>query len=92
MANQVARHVSVTGRVQGVLFRTWLRDQAGQLGVTGWVRNCPDGRVDAHVEGEEAAVEQILERLRRGPPAAHVDDVRLWDVEPCEFDGFEVRH
>ena len=89
---QVARHVSVTGRVQGVFFRAWMREQAAELGVTGWVRNCPDGRVDSHVEGEQAAVEQIVERLRRGPPAARVEDVRLWDVEVCDYDGFEVRH
>jgi len=87
----VARHVSVTGRVQGVFFRAWTREQANELGVTGWVRNCPDGRVDAHVEGDEAAVQQLLERLRRGPPSARVEDVRLWDVEPCDFDDFEVR-
>ena len=89
---QIARHVSVTGRVQGVFFRAWMREQAAELGVTGWVRNCPDGRVDSHVEGEQTAVEQIVERLRRGPPAARVEDVRLWDVEVCDFDGFEVRH
>ncbi len=88
----IARHVSVTGHVQGVFYRAWLRDEADRIGVTGWVRNCPDGRVEAHVEGYEQAVEQIVERLRQGPPTANVDDVRLWDVEPCEFDGFEVRH
>ena len=88
----VARHASVTGRVQGVFFRAWLREQADALGVTGWVRNCPDGRVDAHVEGEAEAVEQIVARLRNGPPAAQVDDVRLWDADVCDYDGFEVRH
>jgi acylphosphatase len=88
----VARHVRVTGRVQGVFFRAWTRDQAGALGVAGWVRNCPDGRVEAHVEGEADAVEQLIAKLRRGPPAAQVEEVRTWDVEPCDFDGFEVRH
>ncbi len=88
----IARHVSITGHVQGVFYRAWLRDEADRIGVTGWVRNCPDGRVEAHVEGEAAAVEQIVERLRQGPSSAQVDAVRLWDVEPCEFDGFEVRH
>ena len=67
------------------------RDQAQELGVTGWVRNCPDGRVDAHVEGERDAVEQIIDRLRRGPPAAKVEDVHVWDVELFDFDDFEVR-
>ena len=89
---KIARHVSVTGRVQGVFFRAWLRDQAEELGVTGWVRNYPDGRVDAHIEGEEAAVLQLIERLRRGPPEAKVEDVHLWDVELFDFDDFEVRH
>lgn len=88
----IARHVTVTGRVQGVFFRAWAQRQADELDVTGWIRNCPDGRVDAHVEGEETAVAQMIERFRRGPPAAQVEDVRLWSVEPCDFDGFEVRH
>jgi acylphosphatase len=89
---RVARHVSVTGRVQGVFFRAWMRDRAIDLGVTGWVRNCPDGRVDAHIEGEKAAVEQLIELLHRGSPSAQVEDVHLWDVELFDFDGFEVRH
>jgi acylphosphatase len=89
---QVARHISVTGRVQGVFFRAWTRDQAVELGVTGWVRNCPDGRVDMHIEGEESSVQQLIDRLQRGPPAAKVDDVHLWEVELFDFDDFEVRH
>jgi acylphosphatase len=89
---KVARHVSVTGRVQGVFFRAWMRDQASELGVTGWVRNCPDGRVDSHIEGEQAAVEQLIERLHRGPPSARVEDVHMWDVDTFDYDGFEVRH
>jgi acylphosphatase len=88
----VARHVSVTGRVQGVFFREWTRNQASELQVTGWVRNCPDGRVDMHIEGDEGAVQQLIDRLHRGPPAAKVQDVHLWDVELCDFDDFEVRH
>jgi acylphosphatase len=88
----IARHVSVSGRVQGVFFRAWTREQAEARGVTGWVRNCPDGHVEAHVEGQESAVEQMLDLLRQGPPAAEVENLRIWDVEPCDFDGFEVRH
>jgi acylphosphatase len=88
----IARHLSITGRVQGVFFRAWARDQAETLGVTGWVRNCPDGRVEAHVEGETAAVGQMLERLRGGPPSARIEDIRTWDVEVCDFNDFEVRH
>jgi acylphosphatase len=88
----IARHVRVTGRVQGVFFRAWTKEQAQSLGVRGWVRNTPDGNVEAHVEGEDAAVEQMTERMRRGPSSARVEDIRTWDVEPCDFDGFEVRH
>jgi acylphosphatase len=88
----IARHASVTGRVQGVFFRAWMRDQANELGVTGWVRNCPDGRVDSHVEGDEAAVQELIDRLHRGPPAARVEHVHVWEVELFDFDDFEVRH
>ena len=88
----IARHVTVTGRVQGVSFRAWTKEQAQSLGVSGWVRNTPDGHVEAHVEGDDAAVEQMTECMRRGPTAARVEDVRTWDVEPCDFDAFEVRH
>jgi acylphosphatase len=88
----VARHVRVTGRVQGVFFRAWTREEAQRLGLTGWVRNCSDGSVEAHLEGERATIDQLIERLRRGPPAARVEDVQRWDVELCDFDHFEVRH
>jgi acylphosphatase len=86
-----ARHVGVTGRVQGVFFRSWTQEQARALGVRGWIRNCPDGRVEAHVEGDEQAVEQIIEKMRSGPPSAQVEHVRIWDVETFDFDDFEVR-
>ena len=88
----LARHVTVTGRVQGVFYRAWTKEQAHSLRVNGWVRNTPDGHVEAHVEGDDAAVEQMIERMRGGPPSARVEDLRTWNVEPCEFDGFEVRH
>jgi acylphosphatase len=91
MMAQVARHVSVSGRVQGVFFRAWAKEQAQQLGLMGWIRNRPDGHVEAHVEGEQAAVEQMVERLRRGPPTAKVEDLRTWDVDTYDYDLFEVR-
>jgi acylphosphatase len=88
----IARHLSISGRVQGVFFRAWARQQADRLGVKGWVRNCPDGHVEAHVEGEAGAIEQMIQCLRKGPPAAKVEKVRIWNVDTFEFDGFEVRH
>jgi acylphosphatase len=89
---RMTRQVRVTGRVQGVFFRAWTRDEARRLGVSGWVRNCPDGSVEAHLDGSEQAVEQLIERLHRGPSGARVDEVRTSFVEPEDVKGFEVRH
>jgi acylphosphatase len=88
----VARRVRVTGDVQGVFFRVWTQDQARSLGVTGWVRNASDGSVKAHIEGEEAAIEQLLERMRDGPPRAQVDGVEAQDSPVESLERFEVRH
>ncbi|HEV2785709.1 MAG TPA: acylphosphatase [Solirubrobacteraceae bacterium] len=88
---QVAREVVVTGRVQGVFFRDSTRREAVRLGVTGWVRNCPDGTVQAHVEGAPEAVAELVRWCREGPRHADVDDVRVSEVEPEDGRGFEVR-
>ena len=71
----VARRFVVRGRVQGVGFRYFTQDTARREGVTGWVRNLPDGRVEAHVEGDEEAVTRVERAIRSGPPAARVDHV-----------------
>ena len=89
---RVARRVRVSGEVQGVFFRVWTQDQARSLGVTGWVRNATDGSVKAHVEGEEAAIEQLIERMREGPTGAHVDDVDATATAVECLERFEVRH
>ncbi len=88
----IARHVRVTGLVQGVFFRAWTAEQARALGVTGWVRNAPDGSVEGHLEGEEAAVQQLVDLLHRGPPSAQVAKVDVEESEPEGDDRFEVRH
>jgi len=82
----------VTGRVQGVFFRAWTRDEARELSVAGWVRNAADGSVEAHVEGERGAVDKLIDRMRQGPPSAMVEDLQVEDVSAKGFDGFEVRH
>jgi len=66
------RRIRVKGRVQGVGFRYALRDEAERLGVTGWVRNCADGSVEALLQGQTRAIEQLIAWARRGPRAAHV--------------------
>ena len=78
------RRIRATGRVQGVGFRYALRDEAERLGVTGWVRNCADGSVEALLQGQTAAIEQLIAWARRGPPAAHVSAL---EEEPPEGDA-----
>jgi acylphosphatase len=88
----VARHYVITGRVQGVGFRYFTQEVAAAEGVSGWVRNLPDGRVEARVEGEQEAVDRVEAALRRGPGASHVTDVRIEDVPPeRRHTGFSIR-
>lgn len=88
---RVARHVVVTGRVQGVFFRASTRDHARDAGAAGWVRNRPDGAVEAHIEGPEDAVEQLEAWIRAGgPPGAVVDDVTTDEVAPTGAASFTI--
>ena len=89
----VRAHVLISGHVQGVFYRSSTQRQAHALGVRGWVRNLPDGQVEAVFEGDQAAVERILAWCRRGPPNAYVTDVDV-RYEPFvgEFTGFAVRY
>jgi acylphosphatase len=88
----VARSVRVTGRVQGVFFRTWTREQAAKHAVNGWIRNCADGSVEAHLEGEEAAVRWLIDIIYDGPGGARVDRVETQEAELEGLSGFEIRH
>ncbi len=94
MQNDLKRvRVRVSGRVQGVYFRAWAREEADRLGVRGWVRNEADGSVTALVVGPEAAVDAMVNALRQGPPSAAVDEVVIEPAEPGPDPGrFEVRH
>ena len=71
----IRRQIRVTGQVQGVGFRWFAKMTASRLGLTGWVRNCPDGSVELEVQGDEAAVEAMVEAVSRGPGYAWVDQV-----------------
>jgi len=91
---QMARraHVFISGRVQGVNFRATTQRQVEPLGVNGYVRNLPDGRVEAVFEGEEASVQQAIDWCRDGPPAARVDDLNVeWETSTDQFQGFSIR-
>ncbi len=93
MAGPARARVVVTGRVQGVAFRAATADEAARLGVRGWVRNLPDGRVEAVVEGECAQVERLVAWCRRGPPLARVDELTVrWGEARGDLGPFAVRH
>ncbi len=87
----VARRVVVSGVVQGVGFRHHTKVRARELGLVGWVRNLPDGAVEAWIEGPEELVEQLIEWLRRGPSSSRVEDVSIETVEPRNDARFSVR-
>ena len=88
----VARRFRVSGRVQGVGFRFFTYEVARIEGVSGWVANLADGRVEVWVEGDADAVERVERRIRRGPPAARVETVDTEDAVPSgHHTGFEIR-
>jgi acylphosphatase len=87
----IRRRVIVSGDVQGVYFRDTCRRMASAHQVQGWVRNLPDGRVEAAFEGAPSAVDQLVDWTRSGPPAALVDAVDVFEEEPEALSGFEIR-
>jgi len=90
---KVRVHVFVSGRVQGVFFRHHTSERAAQLGLSGWVRNLDDGRVEAVFEGEREKVDEMLKFCSNGPPGARVSDVDVkWENHRGEFSGFQVRY
>ena len=90
MTQQTAARVVVWGRVQGVCFRAASRDAAELCAVRGWVRNRSDGSVEAWLEGERAAVEQMIAWCRRGPEMAYVERLELQWQAPTGCVGFRV--
>jgi len=86
-------HVFVSGRVQGVFFRSSVADLAETLDVTGWVRNLHDGRVETLLEGKRENVAKVVEFCRRGPPGAYVHDLEVkWEDWRGEFSTFKILH
>jgi acylphosphatase len=86
-------HVWVEGLVQGVFFRDTTRNAAQELKLTGWVRNLPDGRVEAVFEGDRNACDKAFEFVHKGSPAARVDRVEhRWEDDEEGFSGFQIRY
>lgn len=92
MSAQRRVRLEIYGKVQGVFYRASTREKAQNLGLTGWVKNRPDGSVEAVVEGPSDEVDELVDWTQEGPSRARVQNVEVADEEPTgEFTGFEVR-
>ena len=88
----VSRRYLIGGRVQGVGFRFFTEAAAAREGLSGWVRNLPDGRVEIEIEGDAEAVERFERNVRRGPPGARVSHVQVDAAVPIRREsGFSIR-
>ncbi len=93
MELQTRARILVSGLVQGVLFRKNVMDLARMLGITGWVRNLQDGRVEVLAEGEKGSIDQLIRFCRVGPPGARVKSVDVeWSGHAGEFRSFRIVH
>jgi acylphosphatase len=90
MDAQICVHCFVAGKVQGVWFRASTQTQANRLGVTGWVRNLPDGRVEVTVCGTKEKVTELCEWLKKGPERARVTDFFCEEMPTADYVGFDV--
>jgi len=92
MEKRARANAVIRGRVQGVFFRAETAEAAGREGVSGWVRNRPDGTVEAVFEGEESRVKAVLDWCRKGPPLSRVEEVEVsWEPFQGEFADFRIR-
>lgn len=86
-------HLLISGRVQGVFYRSFTQDIAHSLGLKGWVRNCSDGRVETVFEGSKEDIEKAIGSCYKGPPAAKVSSIDVkWENFRDEFQSFSVRY
>lgn len=91
MSQTVCRRVIVSGRVQGVAFRAYARAAARKVGATGWVRNLPDGKVEALVEGDRERVDSMVAWFHKGSPSSRVEKVTVYEETPTgQFSDFEI--
>lgn len=87
----IARSLFIHGHVQGVFFREWTVSRAREMGISGWVRNLRDGKVEVYAVGEPAAIAKFAKRLHEGSPASRVDSVEEHEAAVERVDGFTRR-
>ncbi|MGM0601732.1 MAG: acylphosphatase [Bacillota bacterium] len=90
-SNIIQKHIFVSGRVQGVGFRAFLRRQAAGLNIKGWAKNLRDGRVEIVIQGKENKVEQMISLIKEGPSFANVKNIKITDENLSDFNQFEIR-
>ena len=84
-------HVIISGEVQMVSFRYYTKYEADLLGLNGWVKNNPDGKVEAVFEGEEDKIKRITEFCKKGPSSATIEDIKITEETPENLKGFGIR-
>ena len=90
--DRIAAEIQVEGRVQGVFYRAFVESAARELGLSGFCRNLENGAVFVWAEGDREGIEGLIGRLRTGPPAARVTDVRVaWKTWTGTYEGFSIR-
>lgn len=86
-------HVMIRGFVQGIGYRKWTKKEAQKVALTGWVRNLPDGSVEALLQGDKDILELFIEKLKQGPFMADVKSVdTVWEEQKEVFEDFTIRH
>lgn len=88
---QSNKRLQIFGRVQGVYYRLSTQQEAERLGVSGWVRNRPDGSVEAELHGSATAVQALIAWCQHGPPGANVERVEIEACPPANHTGFQIR-
>lgn len=86
-----ARHIIVHGNVQGVFYRDWTVTTARESELVGWVRNLPNGTVEAHLEGDKATIDRMISAMRQGPPRAAPTRIEQEEAQICKFPTFDRR-
>jgi acylphosphatase len=92
MKEKARAHIFLSGLVQGVFFRAYTREKARELGLTGWVQNLPDGRLEAVFEGDKEEIKKMVDWVKIGPPRAQVADLKVeFEDYKGKFNSFQTR-